>query len=66
MTDLGVVYALRGPDRVRFGSGTAFIESVAPGEVVRFEADTLTNLPGWVTEFEFTCEILGIEDFGFG
>lgn len=60
-SDLLVAYALRGPDGVRFATGNDYEEVVAPGEVVRFAADTVTELPDWVDEEDFACEVLSIE-----
>ena len=64
-TDLAITYALRGPGGIRFDTSTAFIDVVAPGEVVRVEEDTVTDVPDWVSESDLTCEVIDVEDFGF-
>lgn len=62
--DIEIIAALRGPDGVRFGTTSAFANRVAPGESVRISHDTITELPDWVNEDEFTCEVIGISSFG--
>ena len=63
-TDLGVTYALRGADGVRFDTSTTFIEAVDAGETIRTADDAFTPFPDWVSEADFSCEIVAVDDFG--
>ena len=60
ITDIVITYALRGPDDVRFGTGSTLAELIGAGETLRLTEDTLTEAPGWARE-EVSCAILGLE-----
>jgi hypothetical protein len=58
--NLDIFYALRGDDGVRFGDSSSIVDLVGPGESVRVDQDTLTEVPAWVTPTELSCEIIGV------
>lgn len=62
--DLRIVYALLTDDGIRFGDSTRFADLVGPGETVRIDEDTFTEVPAWTTGDDVRCEILGIEISG--
>jgi len=62
-TAIAVDYALRGPNGVRFQDGVTYFESVTVGDVIVEREDTLTGFPEWVTEADFSCEIVAIQRF---
>ena len=62
--DLRIVYSLRTDDGIRFGDSRGFADLVGPGETVRLDEDTFTEVPAWTTDDDVRCEILGIEISG--
>lgn len=64
--DLDVSFALLDGSRQPFLISSAFVEAAQPGEMFRFDADTLESLPDSIgDDSAVTCEILAIEDFPF-
>lgn len=62
-SELAVDYALRGPNGIRFADGVNFTVEVGPGETSITPTDTFAGLPEWVTESDFSCEILSVQGF---
>ena len=57
---VAVDYALRGADGVRYGDGVAYLDTTAEGEPSTHPADTFRDLPSWISEADFSCDILAI------
>jgi hypothetical protein len=58
--DIYVLYALRGPDGVRFADSLVSVGALDAGERVVVSEDTFTEPPAWVGN-DITCSILGFE-----
>jgi hypothetical protein len=59
-TNVQIYYALRGPDGVRFATDSGFVDLVAPGETVRSNEDSVTEVPSWMTADDVNCDIIGV------
>ena len=60
---VAIDFAIRGPGGVRFGDGVGYASLTGADGRITERVDTYTNLPDWVNEASFSCEILAIEEF---